>query len=101
MAVFKSSVVVRDGRGRPIGAGMTYVHLRRPAEQSQAVTGTVSLRTWEPADAPPAEVALPDGRLLTIAVSRNVLSECSQSHILRYSATWPPTGAAISPGERG
>lgn len=90
MAVFKSSVVVRDGRGETIGEGMTYVHLRGPATERQDVTGTVSLEWWEPVGDPPAEVALPDGRRLRIAVSRDVLSDCSRNRIFRYRATWPP-----------
>ncbi len=90
MAVFKSSVVVRDGRGETIGEGMTYVHLRRPQAEPQDVNGTVSLRWWEPVGDPPAEVTLEDGRHLAIDVSRDVLSDCSQSRIFRYRATWPP-----------
>ena len=90
MAVFKSSVVVRDGRGETIGEGMTYVHLRGPATETQDVTGTVSLEWWEPVGDPPAEVALADGRRLPIVVSRDVLSDCSRNRIFRYRATWPP-----------
>ena len=91
MAVYKSSVVVRDGRGETIGEGMTYVLLRRPQTEVQDVTGTVSLQWWEPVGDPPAEVALADGRRLSIDVSRDVLSDCSQSRIFRYRASWPPT----------
>ncbi len=90
MAVFKSSVVVRDGRGETIGEGMTYVHLRGPATESQDVTGTVSLEWWEPVGDPPAEVALADGRRLPVVVSRDVMSDCSRNRIFRYRATWPP-----------
>ena len=90
MAVFKSSVVVRDGRGETIGEGMTYVHLRAPATELQDVTGTVSLQWWAPVGDPPAEVALADGRRLPIVVSRDVLSDCSRNHILRFQAAWPP-----------
>ena len=92
MAVFKSSVVVRDGRGATIGEGTTYVHLRRPRAEPQVVTGTVSLQWWEPVGDPPAEVALADGRRLPIVVSRDVLSECSRNRIFRYTASWPPAG---------
>ena len=90
MAVFKSGVVVRDGRGATIGEGMTYVHLRRTANEPQDVTGTVSLQWWEPVGEPPAEVILADGRRLPVVVSRDVLSDCSQSRIFRYRASWPP-----------
>jgi hypothetical protein len=90
VAVFKSSVEVHDAGDRSIGAGMTYVHLRQPGETAQRVTGTVSLKRWEPAGDPPARLALADGRALAIEVSREVLSECSQNHILRYQANWPP-----------
>ncbi len=90
MAVFKSSVEVHDSGGRPIGAGMTYVHLRLPANAEQRATGTVSLKRWEPAGEPPARLALEDGRALAIEVSREVLSECSRNHILRFQANWPP-----------
>jgi hypothetical protein len=76
---------------------MTYVHLRLAADTAQRVTGTVSLRRWEPADEAPSWLALDDGRKLAIEVSREVLSECSRNHILRYQATWPPIE---SPSER-
>jgi hypothetical protein len=91
MAVFKSSVDVHDASDRPIGAGMTYVHLRLGAEQPQQATGTISLKRWEPQDDLPTWLRLADGRRLSIEVSREVVSECSRNHILRYQATWPPT----------
>ena len=91
MAVFKSMVEVHDTGDRPIGAGMTYVHLRLPANAEQRATGTVSLKRWEPAGGPPAWLVLEDGRALAIEVSREVLSECSRNHILRYQAQWPPS----------
>ena len=91
MAVFKSSAVVRDGRGETIGEGMTYVHLLRPQSEPQEETGTVSLQWWEQVGGPPAEVTLEDGRRLAIVISRDVLSDWSQNRILRYSATWPPS----------
>jgi hypothetical protein len=91
MAVFKSSVEVHDASDRPIGAGMTYVHLRLGPEQPQQATGTVSLRRWEPHDDLPTSLRLEDGRRLSIAVSREVVSQCSQNHILRFQAAWPPT----------
>jgi len=98
MAVFKSSVNVHDAGDRSIGAGMTYVHLRLGPDAEQRVTGTVSLKRWEPADDWPAWLALADGRSLAIEVSGEVLSECSRNHILRYEASWPPLpGQATSP----
>ena len=96
MAVFKSSVKVHDTGGRPIGAGMAYLHLRLPADAEQRATGTVSLKRWDPAGEPPAWLALEDGRALAIEVSREALSECSQNHILRYQASWPPAAPAQS-----
>ena len=96
MAVFKSSVEVHDTGDRPIGAGMTYLHLRLPADAEQRATGTVSLKRWEPAGEPPAWLALADGRALAIEVSREVLSDCSRNHILRYQANWPPATPAPS-----
>ena len=93
MAVFKSSVDVHDARDRTIGSGMTYVHLRLGAEQPQQATGTVSLRHWEPQDDLPTSLRLADGRRLSISVSREVVSECSRNHILRYQAAWPPAEA--------
>lgn len=96
MAVFKSSVVVHDADDRPIGAGMAYVHLRAAPDADQRVTGTVSLRRWEPRDEPPAWLRLEDGRRLAIEVSREVLSECSRNQILRYQASWPPSPASTS-----
>jgi hypothetical protein len=105
MAVFKSLVEVHDTGDRPIGAGMTYLHLRLPAAAEQRATGTVSLKRWEPAGEPPAWLALEDGRALPIEVSREVLSDCSRNHILRYQANWPPATpnsppTAESPQER-
>jgi hypothetical protein len=90
MAVFKSSVDVHDADNRSIGSGMAYVHLRLAADAEQRATGTVSLRRWEPADEVPAWLLLADGRQLPIEVSRQVLSECSRNHILRFQAQWPP-----------
>jgi hypothetical protein len=91
MAVFKSSVDVHDAEHRSIGTGMAYVHLRLSADAEQRATGTVSLRRWEPADEAPTSLQLDDGRHLTIEVSREVLSECSRNHILRFLAQWPPS----------
>ena len=90
MAVFKSSVDVHDAEHRSIGTGMAYVHLRLPSDAEQRATGTVSLRRWEPGGEAPTHLALQDGRRLAISVSRDVLSECSQKHILRFRAAWPP-----------
>jgi hypothetical protein len=70
---------------------MTYIHLRLGADAEQPATGTVSLKRWEPAGNVPTWLALPDGRALAIEVSREVLSECSRNHILRFQTTWPPT----------
>ena len=91
MAVFKSSVDVHDADHRSIGTGMAYVHLRLAADAEQQATGTVSLRRWEPADAVPTSLLLADGRRLAIEVSREVLSECSRNHILRFQVHWPPS----------
>jgi hypothetical protein len=93
VAVFKSSVSVHDAGDRSIGSGMAYVHLRLGADAEQRATGTVSLKRWEPEGEAPAWLALDDGRALTIEVSREVLSECSRNHILRFQAAWPPTAA--------
>ncbi len=97
MAVFKSSVAVRDTTDRAIGAGMAYVHLRLPADTEQQATGTVSLRQWTPSSDAPDRLQLEDGRLLSISVSLNVLSECSNNHILRFQAQWPPRAADATP----
>src|SRR5687768_3884465 len=97
MAVFKSSVDVHDVANRSIGTGMAYLHLRLPADAVQRATGTVSLRRWEPADEAPAALQLEDGRRLSIEVGREVLSECSRNHILRFQAQWPPIEP---PGDR-
>jgi hypothetical protein len=95
MAVFKSSVEVHDASDRAIGAGMTYVHLRLSADQPQMTSGTISLKHWEPQDELPTSLRLADGRRLSIEVSRQVVSECSRNHILRYQAVWPPEDAPI------
>lgn len=91
MAVFKSSVDVHDAEHRSIGTGMAYVHLRLGADAEQRATGTVSLRRWEPADDVPTGLLLADGRQLAIEVSREVFSDCSRNHILRFQAQWPPS----------
>jgi hypothetical protein len=95
MAVFKSSVDVHDAGNRSIGTGMAYVHLRLAADAEQRATGTVSLRRWEPADEVPTSLQLADGRHLTIEVSREVLSDCSRNHILRFQAQWPPSEPTV------
>lgn len=94
MAVFKGSVAVHDAEDRPIGTGMAYVHLRLGADAEQRATGTVSLRSWTPVGEPPAWLALGDGRRLAIEVGREVLSDCSRNHILRFQTVWPPTRSA-------
>jgi hypothetical protein len=93
VAVFKSPVEVRDPGERSLGEGMAFIHLPRGGEVAQDATGTVSLRRWEPGEDPPTglALALADGRRLPISVSREVLSDCSQKHILRFRATWPPS----------
>ena len=91
MAVFKSAVEVHDAADQSIGSGTAYVHLRLAADAEQRATGTVSLRRWEPADEMPASLKLADGRLLPIEVSREVFSDCSRNHILRFQAQWPPS----------
>ena len=90
MAVFKSAVVVFDPHERSLGEGRAYIHLPRGHDVRQEATGTVTLRRWEPGDATPTLLGLEDGRRLGISVSREVLSECSRNHILRFQATWPP-----------
>lgn len=91
MAVFKSGVDVHDADDLSIGTGMAYVHLRLGADAEQQATGTVSLRRWEPANELPTSLRLADGRHLAIQVSRQVVSECSRNHILRFQTQWPPT----------
>ena len=91
MAVFKSSVDVHDAADRSIGVGMAYLHLRLGHDAEQRATGTVSLKRWEPVGEAPSWLALEDGRALAIEVSRDVLSECSGNHILRFQASWPPS----------
>src|SRR5688572_20106507 len=73
MAVYKSSVEVHDSANRPIGGGMTYVHVRLAGDVEQQVTGTVSLKRWEPSGEAPSWLALADGSRLPIEVSREVL----------------------------
>ena len=97
MAVFKSSVDVRDAEDRSIVTGMAYVHLRLATDAEQRATGTVSLRRWEPADDVPIALHLEDGRRLPIEVSYEKLSDCSRNHILRFQAQWPPTKPADGP----
>lgn len=89
MAVFKSPVEVRDSGGRAVGEGMAYVHLPRGRQVPQDATGTVSLRRWEPGEEIPSHLVLEDARRLTISVSREVLSDCSRNHILRFTVAWP------------
>jgi len=49
------------------------------------------LRRWEPAEDVPTSLRLEDGRQLAIEVSREVFSDCSRNHILRFQAQWPPS----------
>ncbi len=98
MAVFKSRAEVRDPAERAIGEGMAYVHLPRGREVAQEASGTISLRRWEPGADLPRHLALEDGRSLRISVAREVLSDCSRNHILRFRAAWPPH-AGPAPGE--
>jgi hypothetical protein len=92
MAVFKSDVLVQDAGARSLGEGKAYVHLPRGLDAAQDASGTVSLRRWEwePTADGPSTLLLQDGRRLAIAVSRDVLSDCSRKRILRFQATWPP-----------
>ena len=89
MAVFKSPVEVRDPSERSVGEGMAYVHLPRGRGVPQDATGTVSLRRWEPGADVPSHLVLADARRLAISVSREVLSDCSRNHILRFRVAWP------------
>jgi hypothetical protein len=66
------------------------LHLPRGRDQAQDGAGTVSLRSWEQPDEPPAELRLADGRRLPISVTRDALSDCSRNRILRFTMRWPP-----------
>jgi hypothetical protein len=90
MAVFKSVARVVDREGVPIGLGNAFIHLTSGIDVEQVGTGTLSLRTWHPGESLPAALLLDDGRELPIDVASDVLSTCSQNHILRYRAHWPP-----------
>lgn len=93
MAVFKGVVEVVAADGAVIGTGMAYLHLPRGLERAQAANGTVSLRAWAPSEREPRTLRfVREGREVTIAVTREALSECSRNRILRVSAEWP--GAA-------
>ena len=93
MAVFRSEAEVLSEGGRSLGTGMAYLHLPRGTDREQDCTGTVSLQSWEPAEDSPAAVRLEDGRCLEIKVSRDALSDCSRSRILRFTTRWRPAGA--------
>jgi hypothetical protein len=98
VAIFRSEAEVLDEAGRRLGSGMAYVHLPMGRERDQEATGTVSLRSWEPSDEPPALLVIGEGRRLPIAVSRDALSECSRNRILRFTARWTPEPAADPEG---
>jgi hypothetical protein len=88
VAVFKSEAVVAAADGAALGSGMAYLHLPRGLEREQAAGGTVSLRSWS-AGGEPTALELADGRRLAIEVSRDAVSECSRSRILRFKLQWP------------
>ena len=90
MAIFRSEAEVLTQSGQSLGVGMAYLHLPRGVEREQEGNGTVSLQSWEPTEDPPTELRLKDGRRLPIAVSRDALSDCSRSRILRFKTHWPP-----------
>jgi hypothetical protein len=89
MAVFRSSAELLGAAGRLLGRGTVYVHLPRGVDRQQDASGTMSLRSWYPAAETPALLHLPDGRDIVIRVSRDALSDCSRSRVLRFSTTWP------------
>ena len=97
MAILKSDSNVLNETGQRLGVGTAYLHLPHGLDREQEGTGTISLRSWEPTDAPPAELRLEDGRRLAIRVSRDALSECSRNRVLRFTLRWPPAGAVADP----
>lgn len=89
MAVRKSAARLEASDGALIGEGRAYLHLRLPAEQPQAVQGTVSLDWWDEAAPAPARLVLADGPALPLRVESDRLSGCMVGRIVRYQADWP------------
>ena len=90
MAIIKGNAEIRSATGSLVGQGMTYLHLPRGREQSQSASGTVSCTAWNPDAGEPRVIAINDGPTLTIEVSKEAVSQCSQNHILRYTTEWAP-----------
>lgn len=93
MAVIKGQAQVLGEGGTVLGSGTAYIHLPKGRGPAQTANGTISLRSWNAAPAPPAQLSLDDGLTLAIEVTAEALSECSRNHILRYRARWPGESA--------
>ncbi|MFN0073896.1 MAG: hypothetical protein ACKVVP_20645 [Chloroflexota bacterium] len=90
MAIIKGIAELRSAGGELVGSGMAYLHLPKGKGVAQAVGGTVSCTTWHPDAGAPTSLMIERGPTLTISVSKEAVSQCSQNHILRYTATWVP-----------
>jgi len=90
MAIIKGNAEIRSATGSVVGQGMMYLHLPRGREQAQSAGGTVSCTAWNPDAGEPRLIAIDDGPTLTIEVSKEAVSQCSQNHILRYTTEWDP-----------
>jgi len=90
VAILKGNVEILAADGSVVGRGMTYLHLPRGQERAQHAGGTVSCTEWNASGGEPTHVAMPDGRIFSISVSAEAVSECSRNHILRYTTEWEP-----------
>jgi hypothetical protein len=91
MAVVRIEARLIDAEGFDIGAGTAAIHLPLGHGRAQRASGTLSLRHWKPSGGAPSALLLEQGKRLAIEVSRDAISDCSRSRILRFSAVWQPT----------
>lgn len=94
LAIVKGNAEIRSADGSLVGRGMTYLHLPRGQERAQTAGGTVSCTDWNPNAGPPRIIAIENGPTLSITVSKEAISQCSQNHILRYTTEWNPDASS-------
>lgn len=90
MAIVKGNAEIRAADGSIVGRGMAYLHLPRGHGRAQTAGGTVSCTDWHPGSGQPEIIAIENGPTLSITVSKEAVSQCSQNHILRYTTEWNP-----------
>jgi hypothetical protein len=90
MAVVRIEARLIDAEGVDLGAGTAAIHLPLGRGRAQQASGTLALRQWNPSGGQPAALLTDEIGRLPIEVSRDAISDCSRSRILRFSAAWQP-----------